>query len=1168
MESRWLDQQAVPYTLKMSSVQRFGSVLVERSPMGPVHYSPASLQDAQPPAAGPRRPSTEPTAAPLHSLPRYGETAGRRNGLPHHRSWASADGEHHAGTQQQYQQPQQNLDQQHRQQQQLYQHHHDHHGLHHNNNHHHQHVGPHAAPQKNTVINLASGKAKEVSGDWSKVAALSPSTGSSVGGGPSSGSGGSGGGGGGHQPASTTNPPGVVMRRAGGRKVKAETGSQRESQLFAMELAELMSSATANSETRDLGLPGLPLGGLLTPADVEGLLKRAYGREGIESCLHILLRCSEDLKQCTEIIRRSIRQRKSSPNGGGGSDEDAETQYRQLVSQLSMHLRKLPTPQEGLDGPRQEALADFLQSLCELQGVAEHGGERPPRYEDVVGPVIPDAVGGAKAGSPLEGLSDDERVAAARSPVSDVLSGSVPVQIRRVLPEEGVGCTEALHIVEEREDVGVSPKSSLPTTAQGQGLFLSSDKQLQSPRYVYAPWVSRQWNLEAVGSPSQVIGKQGLVQDFPRTGQFTHDGVSGVTLPETGAAVAHRTGMQRPSVIVSHRGNRPGERHVETSPSHEEEMMDLERLINELEEFSRSAGCADNGGSGDTATRKHSATAPSASTGTAISASGLRSDKEAVDRENQVQHRVIGSARSTTTDSPLVDGVKQSYRIESLANRWGAGRHGADQVVLSQSPRVLKVAPASSTAAGVKDKKSLPPALPKPQVAPAHSLVPRFYFPHGRPAPTGPTSDQMIERVEESFTPYPDERADIHQMATVAKACGCPVYWKSALFHAASGERTGFVSVHTFVAMWRKLLRTCHDDSAKFVALLARPGCSYLVQEDFIPLLQDIVDSHPGLTFLKEAPEFHSRYITTVIQRVFYTVNRSWSGRISLTELRKSNFLQTLALLEEEEDINQITDYFSYEHFYVIYCKFWELDTDHDLYIDRKDLEKHNDHAISSRMIDRIFSGAVTRGPATKREKRMSYADFVWFLISEEDKKTATSVEYWFRCMDLDGDGVLSMYELEHFYGEQCARMDKLGIEPLPLSDCLCQMLDLVKPQVEGKITLKDLKRCRMAYVFFDTFFNLEKYLEHEQKDPFSVQKEADGEVPESSDWDRYAAEEYEILVAEESANQRMQAISYEEDLEEALLGKQVGRLTLSDPPNPTTRFSDDQYEYDDDFEY
>lgn len=52
---------------------------------------------------------------------------------------------------------------------------------------------------------------------------------------------------------------------------------------------------------------------------------------------------------------------------------------------------------------------------------------------------------------------------------------------------------------------------------------------------------------------------------------------------------------------------------------------------------------------------------------------------------------------------------------------------------------------------------------------------------------------------------------------------------------------------------------------------------------------------------------------------------------------------QTLALLEEEDDINQITDYFSYEHFYVIYCKFWELDTDHDLYISQKDLARYSD---------------------------------------------------------------------------------------------------------------------------------------------------------------------------------------------------------------------------------
>lgn len=42
-----------------------------------------------------------------------------------------------------------------------------------------------------------------------------------------------------------------------------------------------------------------------------------------------------------------------------------------------------------------------------------------------------------------------------------------------------------------------------------------------------------------------------------------------------------------------------------------------------------------------------------------------------------------------------------------------------------------------------------------------------------------------------------------------------------------------------------------------------------------------------------------------------------------------------------------------------------------------------------------------------------------------------------------------------------------------------------------GKITLRDLKRCKLAHIFFDTFFNIEKYLDHEQRDPFVVAKVA-----------------------------------------------------------------------------
>jgi hypothetical protein len=47
--------------------------------------------------------------------------------------------------------------------------------------------------------------------------------------------------------------------------------------------------------------------------------------------------------------------------------------------------------------------------------------------------------------------------------------------------------------------------------------------------------------------------------------------------------------------------------------------------------------------------------------------------------------------------------------------------------------------------------------------------------------------------------------------------------------------------------------------------------------------------------------------------------------------------------VDDEEDINKVTKYLSYEHFYVLYCRFWELDGDRDYRISREDLLKYGE---------------------------------------------------------------------------------------------------------------------------------------------------------------------------------------------------------------------------------
>lgn len=49
----------------------------------------------------------------------------------------------------------------------------------------------------------------------------------------------------------------------------------------------------------------------------------------------------------------------------------------------------------------------------------------------------------------------------------------------------------------------------------------------------------------------------------------------------------------------------------------------------------------------------------------------------------------------------------------------------------------------------------------------------------------------------------------------------------------------------------------------------------------------------------------------------------------------------------------------------------------------------------------------------------MTYEDYVYFMLSEEDRGNEHSLRYWFACVDLDGDGRIGHMEMRLFYDNQ-----------------------------------------------------------------------------------------------------------------------------------------------------
>ncbi|KAL5208264.1 hypothetical protein ABZP36_032699 [Zizania latifolia] len=427
------------------------------------------------------------------------------------------------------------------------------------------------------------------------------------------------------------------------------------------------------------------------------------------------------------------------------------------------------------------------------------------------------------------------------------------------------------------------------------------------------------------------------------------------------------------------------------------------------------------------------------------------------------------------------------------------------------SPRSPRLSRRPSCVGAGQTNRSASPLRPAAARA-VKEVIPQFYFHDGRP-PTYELKKQCIAIVDQLFAGHSNGLRIQEFRLVTRELCKLPSFFTTVLFGKIDKENTGLVTRDAFIEFWLNSNMVTMDVATQVFTILKQINHDFLTKEDFKPVLRDLLDNHPGLEFLKSTPEFQERYAETVVYRIFYCLGRIGGGHLTLRELKRGNLLDALRHADEEEDINKVLRYFSYEHFYVIYCKFWELDTDHDFLIDKENLIKYGNHALTYRIVERIFS-EVPRKFTSKVEGKMGYEDFVHFILSEEDKSSEPSQEFWFRCVDLDGNGILTHNELQFFFKEQLHRMECMAQEPVLYEDILCQLIDMIGPEDENCFTLKDFRRCKLSGHFFNILFNLNKFMAFEARDPFLIRQMR--EEPSLTDWDRFARREYIRLAMEE----------------------------------------------------
>ena len=237
---------------------------------------------------------------------------------------------------------------------------------------------------------------------------------------------------------------------------------------------------------------------------------------------------------------------------------------------------------------------------------------------------------------------------------------------------------------------------------------------------------------------------------------------------------------------------------------------------------------------------------------------------------------------------------------------------------------------------------------------------------------------------------------------------------------------------------------------------------SYLIPADFEPLLESLLETHEGLSFLQSTPAFQQKYSQTVILRIFFACtghllrcccssnsgnsdsnessSSSSGGVSSSSEISKMKMIihhrefihrrigQVLLSLPDIDNFpNGETHFFSYEQFYVIYVHFWELDTQHTFQI------KLNQMGFTEYCMRRIrselgvsSSSSSNKSSGEKSEKRgntsagdliIDYNNFVQLFLAVNDPSDCYgSFEFWWELFTPEKTGFIHLPTLKSFW--------------------------------------------------------------------------------------------------------------------------------------------------------
>jgi hypothetical protein len=98
-------------------------------------------------------------------------------------------------------------------------------------------------------------------------------------------------------------------------------------------------------------------------------------------------------------------------------------------------------------------------------------------------------------------------------------------------------------------------------------------------------------------------------------------------------------------------------------------------------------------------------------------------------------------------------------------------------------------------------------------------------------------------------------------------------------------------------------------------------------------------------------------------------------------------------------------------------------------------------------------------------------------VLASEYRGSVPSLRFFFRLLDVQHRGAFGAPEIRFFFDRVRAALLESGHEPVDTANVADEILDMVFPAAPGRVTLNDLRRCRVGAIVCAILFDAQAFL-------------------------------------------------------------------------------------------